>query len=210
VSDPNAAAKREQAVQTAMVLAAVFAAARTDVLRRLHVTGTLRDVLTNVWRDLLRTRVHERSLAVVQAVSPDVELARIEGKINAYADWFATTWDESIREALAQVDVLAQDINTEVVAALDTVASPEVAKLRADSLSVEMGNFAAIEEAMNGGKATKTWRIQGATTRPSHLALEGSSAPIDGFFPNGLQYPGAPGPPEERVNCDCYLTFGEA
>jgi hypothetical protein len=73
-----------------------------------------------------------------------------------------------------------------------------------------MGNFAAIEEAMVSGSATKTWRTQGATTRPSHLALEGSSIPIAGFFANGLQYPGAPGPPEERVNCDCYLTFGGA
>ena len=207
MSDPHAEAKKRHAAETAAAFAAVFAAARADVLSRFTASGSVRDLLTTVWRDLLRTRTHERALAVVQAVAPDVELARVEGKLKAYADWFATTWDEQVREALAQVDVLAADIEAEIRAAWDTAASPDVAKLRADSLSVEMGNFAATEDAMMKGHTTKTWRIKGATTRPSHIALEGASAPIADFFANGLQYPGAPGPPEERVNCDCYLTF---
>jgi hypothetical protein len=210
VSDPKAAAKRQQAAETAAALAAVFAAARADVLRRLDATGSIRDLLQTMWRDLLRTRVRERATSVIQAVAPDLPIARVEGRVAAYADWFATTWDESVRQALAEVDVLAEDLMAEVVAKFDEYGGGDVAKLRADNLSVEMGNFAAIEEAMVSGSATKTWRTQGATTRPSHLALEGASIPIAGFFANGLQYPGAPGPPEERVNCDCYLTFGGA
>lgn len=210
MSDPKEAAKRQQAAETAAVLAALFAAARADVLRRLSAAGTLRGILSAVWRDLLRTRVYERAVAVVRAVAPDLDLPRVEGKINAYADWFAKTWDGSVRQALDAVDVLAADLATEVGSALDTVAGDGMAKLWADSLSVEMGNFAAIEEAMIRGAATKTWRARGATTRPSHLALDGTEVPIAGYFANGLQYPGAPGPPEERVNCDCYLTFGGA
>lgn len=207
MSDPKAATKKQQAVETAAVFAAVFAAARADILRRLKATGSFGNLLTDVWKDLLRTRVRERAEAVVQAVAPDVELARVEGKINAYADWFAQTWDEQVREALSQVDVLAADIDAEVKAALDAYMSRDTAFLRADSLSVEMGNFAAIEEAVMQGHTTKTWQIQGPTTRPTHVALDGSKIDITYVFGNGLQYPGAPGPPEERINCDCYLTF---
>jgi hypothetical protein len=210
VSDPKAAEKRRQAAETALVFAALFAAARADVLRRFEATGSVANLLTSTWGALLGTRVRERALAVIEAVAPDIDPARVVGKVDAYADWFAKAWEESVREALASFDVLADDLADQIAERLDMVAGPDVAKLRADNLSVEMGNFAAIEQAVNHGHATKTWRTKGATTRPSHLALEGATVPIVDFFANGLQYPGAPGPPEERVNCDCYLTFGGA
>ncbi len=42
----------------------------------------------------------------------------------------------------------------------------------------------------------------------SHLALNGLTIPIGEKFENGLAYPGAPGPPDETANCNCWLTFG--
>lgn len=206
MSDPKATVKRRQAVETAAALAAVYAAARADVLKRFSATGTVRGLLASSWRDLLQRRVQERALAVIGAAVPGIDPTRVQGKVDAYAEWFAKEWDETVRASLASLDVLAADLEAEIRKTMDAVV--DTSHLRADNLSVEMGNFAAIEEAIISGRATKTWRTQGATTRPSHLALEGQTMPIAGLFGNGLQYPGAPGPPEERINCDCYLTFG--
>lgn len=205
MSDPKAQAKQQQAAKTAAALAAVWVAARADVLRRFDATGSIRDLLADAWRELLHKRIAERSLAVVEAVAPDVFPERVQGKVDAYAEWLAGTWDEAVKQRLSEVDVLAADLRAEVERVMSDVV--DTSHLRADSLSVDMGNFAAIEEATIQGHASKTWRIQGATTRPTHEALAGATIPIEGFFANGLQYPGAPGPPEERVNCDCYLTF---
>lgn len=206
MSDPKAEAKRKQAVETAAALTAVWVAARADVLSRFDATGSIRDLLADVWRALLEKRVAERAAAVVQAVAPDVFPERVQGKVDAYAKWMADTWHEAVKERLAEVDVLSADLRAAVEKVMDDVV--DTSHLRADSLSVDMGNFAAIEEATIQGHATKTWRIKGETTRPTHMALAGQTIPIADMFGNGLQYPGAPGPPEERVNCDCYLTFG--
>lgn len=205
MSDPKAQAKRKQAAETAAALSAVYVAARADVLRRFALNGSVRDLLAPHWRELLQRRVGERAMAVIQAVAPDVFPERVQGKVDAYAEWFARTWEDSVKEHLAAVDVMAADLRAEVEMVMDEEVN--ISHLRADSLSVDMGNFAAIEEATIAGHKMKTWRIQGETTRPTHMALEGQTIPIEGFFGNGLQYPGAPGPPEERVNCDCYLTF---
>lgn len=204
MTDPHAEAKQQQAAATAATLTAVYTAMRADVLRRLREVGSI--LLPATWRDRLQSRVRERSLATIKAIAPSLDESRIAGKVDAYAKWFAATSDEVTRQALSEVDLSSLDLPAAVAEVLDRVIA--ASKIRADSLSVEMGNFAALEQATLEGQRTKTWRIQGASTRDTHRAISGETVGIGETFRNGLAYPGAPGPPEERINCDCYLTFG--
>lgn len=206
MSDPDAKAKKREAAITAATLAAVYASAKADVLQRLAATGSIRNLLTTVWRELLQRRVRERVGAIVEAVAPELPPASVAGKLDAYSEWFAKTWYEATDEALAQVDVAAADLRAETELAFDAVSKSTHWVPSADSMSREMGTFAAIEKASLTGKVTKTWHNTNA--HPRHNALEGVTVPIDQPFSNGQQYPGAPAPPEERVNCQCYLTFG--
>lgn len=205
MTDPNAQAKQQQAAETAAALAAIYTAARADVLRRLREVGKI--LLPTTWRDRIERRIRERSIAVVKAIVPELDESRIAGKLDAYAKWFASTWDDVTRQALSEIDLGALSLEGEVAELLDRIVA--AAQIHADSLSRDMGNFAVLEQATLEGKRTKTWRIQGDFTRDSHIAISGQTVGISKVFGNGLLYPGAPGPPEERVNCDCYLTFDE-
>lgn len=205
MNDPDADAKKRQAAITAATLAAVYASAKADVLGRLASTGKVVNLLASTWRDLLQKRVRERVGAIVEAIAPQLPPERITGKLDAYSQWFAETWHKAAEDALAQVDVMAADLRAEVALAMDASTSTHWVP-SADSMSREMGTFAAIEQASIDGRATKTWH--NSNPHPRHNALEGVTVAIDEPFPNGMQYPLAPAPPEERVNCQCYLTFG--
>lgn len=204
MTDPNAQAKERQADVTAATLAAVYVAMRADVLRRFRQVGKI--LLPTTWRDRVRKRMRERSLAVVKAIAPELDESRIAGKLDAYAKWFASTWDAVTRQALTEIDLSVLDLSADVAVVLDRVV--DAAQIHADSLSRDMGNFAALEQATLEGKKTKTWHNTDFV-HLRHNGLEGVTVGIGEDFPNGLPYPGAPAPPDERVNCKCYLTFDE-
>lgn len=58
----------------------------------------------------------------------------------------------------------------------------------------------------------KIWRAL-AGARPTHAAAHGQEQPLSEPFQVGaarLEYPGAPGPPEETINCRCSMVYKEA
>lgn len=202
MTDPQAQAKAEQAAQTAAVLAAIYQAAKVDVLRRLRELGKI--LLPTTWRDRIERRMRERTLAVIKAVAPELDESRVAGKVDAYAKWFADTWDDVTKQALAEIDLSTLDLDGAVGEVMDRIIA--AAQIHADSLSHDMGNFAVLEQATLEGKKTKTWRNGDFDAPFRHNGLEGVTVGIGEDFPNGLSYPGAPSPPEERVNCKCFLT----
>ena len=63
------------------------------------------------------------------------------------------------------------------------------------------GHFLYAEIA--GAKNKKWLTARDELVRDSHAAIEGQVVPMEQAFGNGLMYPGAPGPPEEVINCRC-------
>lgn len=69
--------------------------------------------------------------------------------------------------------------------------------------------FATTEAArqVGGSGATKTWVTNVTpTTRDAHAAMHGETVPLSEQFSNGLDWPGAFGPPEETAECRCTVT----
>lgn len=59
----------------------------------------------------------------------------------------------------------------------------------------------------NGAKrATKTWHTTSRDPRSSHMRLDGVTVPIGKAFPNGLEWPGAFGDPDQVAGCKCEVT----
>lgn len=69
--------------------------------------------------------------------------------------------------------------------------------------AVSTGTF---ETYRAGRVEQKEWlATRDPRTRDSHIDIDREVRPIDQEFSNGLMYPGAPGPPEEVINCRCAL-----
>lgn len=82
----------------------------------------------------------------------------------------------------------------------------QMAISRVTSVSLEAGHAAARQ---NGGKV-KRWVVAGQNPRPSHEAMDGESAPLDGVFSNGMRGPGdVSGGADEVAGCTCELDFGK-
>ncbi|MFH5879766.1 phage portal protein [Arthrobacter sp. NA-172] len=82
----------------------------------------------------------------------------------------------------------------------------QMAISRVTSVSLEAGHAAARQ---NGGK-TKTWVVAGQNPRPSHEAMSGESAPLNGVFSNGMRGPGdVSGGADEVAGCTCELEFSK-
>jgi len=64
-----------------------------------------------------------------------------------------------------------------------------------------------IHEANDIGVITdKEWRTRMIRSRDSHIYVNGEVVEDGELFSNGLEFPGDPnGPPEEVINCHCYL-----
>lgn len=70
-------------------------------------------------------------------------------------------------------------------------------------------NDAVEQMAEKGIKVVRIWRTSGSNTRPSH-DIDGEEALVNERFSNGLLYPMEDGaPPEEVINCDCYIEIQE-
>lgn len=205
MSDPKAEVKAAQAVSTASTLAAVYAAARDDVLRKFKRTGNVRDLLSDAWVELLAIRLAERAAEIIHAVEPDLPPESVADKVDAYAEWHAKSWAESVRESLDHIDVMSPTLVADVGLVMDAV----VASAQPDAVRVtsQIGNFATFESAKVQGHKTKTWHTSGHP-RSSHALIAGQTVPLFEPFGNGLQYPGAPGPPQEVAHCRCWITFG--
>lgn len=82
----------------------------------------------------------------------------------------------------------------------------QMAISRVTSVSLIAGHAAARQ---NGGKK-KVWVVAGPNPRPSHEAMSGESAPLDGVFSNGMRGPGdVSGGADEVAGCTCELEFSK-
>lgn len=70
-----------------------------------------------------------------------------------------------------------------------------------------LANYAAVDAGKVLGATLKVWTVNSGNSRDSHAALNGVTVGIDERFPNGLRFPGSPGPPEETANCECSVTL---
>lgn len=211
--DPHKAERAKQANKATTALAAVYVAARADVLSRVRATGDVLNVLRGVWRRAVRTAAAEAlkdTAAAIGETSEAFDPKTVDHYLDAVAENFASRWDESTRASLDEIagaiDATFDQIEAEATKVMDAVV--DRAKEEAEDLTGTAANLAAFEAAVEEGKATKTWHTASEDSRASHAALDGVTIPMDERFANGLRYPKSPGPPQETVNCECYLTFG--
>lgn len=89
--------------------------------------------------------------------------------------------------------------------------SSAIRAVRTATTSAENGGRQARYEeiARSGVDVSKQWMATGdERTRESHMAVNGESAPIDGYFSNGLKYPADPnGAASEVYNCRCTMRL---
>ena len=105
----------------------------------------------------------------------------------------------SIQEVLPEIDEeMAKVFGNKEARAL-TIARTETGKAY---------NSSAIESYKEAGVAEVEWvSSNDATTRPSHLALDGQVRKIGEAFAPNLRFPNDPqGAPEEVINCRCVLS----
>lgn len=207
MADPHAEQKEQHAALMASALLLVYLDMREDVLARIGL-GLLGKIFRPEWVDRVRVTAtdHMKRTAadVARDVAPDYEASRMDAYLEETASTFATTWGEGVEEILAEIEAETQ---ANVSKALE--APLEAADNDAELLASRAANLAAKDASRASGYTTKTWHTSGGGDhRASHVAQNGMTIPIDERFPNGLRYPGAPGPPAEVVNCKCYLTFG--
>lgn len=90
--------------------------------------------------------------------------------------------------------------------------SPERALLIAETEVHAAANYGSLVAAQqDGAPMMKVWRAVGdRRTRPTHAAASGQKVALNAPFTVGtarLEYPGAPGPAEETVNCRCSMVY---
>lgn len=219
MTEPQAAAKARRATATAAAIAAVYAAARAEALRR-GAAGSIRGALDWKWREQLQRVVRRESLETVRTIGPlvaeDFDLKFwTPNRAAAVADEYLTVmaremsdaWEQLTEEALASIDLATANIEAEITAAMRT--GENLSGVDGENVTTSAANLAAMDAAKAAGRSTKTWHL-GSTTehRASHAAQSGKTIGIDARFPNGQRFPGSPAPPAERLNCECYLTFG--
>lgn len=70
-------------------------------------------------------------------------------------------------------------------------------------------NIKEFNDAVSKGKTMKTWHtMEDERVRETHVICDRVTIPIADAFPNGLLYPHEPSaPPEEVINCRCWLTY---
>lgn len=213
--DPYASEKRQRVAETLAVLAAVYAAARVDVLRSVSL-GQVRNPLPARWRDRVREVVREQaeittSLVGRRAVSAftdgraEFDIDRAAAFLDKFADEFAKAWDAGTTEALNTIDLRLPDLDAAAAEVMDAVINQ--APTDAEDITQRAANLGLVDAGKAAGATTKTW-LTGTNPRPTHAALNGVTVPIDERFPNGLRFPGAPGPPSEVAGCNCSLRIG--
>lgn len=147
------------------------------------------------------------------------------------ASHFATEYDRTGDEAflIAGANSAASAYNAKTLAAIIAAAdSPDVDTLeetdnvfeqaageRADRFGMgrvlDVGGFAMLSAATQGGGSSKTWQVNSGTPRESHAALDGVSVALNEDFDvggNSAPWPGASElPVEESAGCTCTVEF---
>lgn len=216
-NDPYAGEKRPRLTEATAALSAMYSAAKVDVVRNVGA-GQVRGALPSRWRGRLKEIVGEQgrrtatllAVTTVNRLGGDVngfDSSRMDDYLDVFAEGFSRAWDEATNQALDAIDLRTDDLVVAAGFVMDAVA----AQAPNDALDViqRSANFGVTEGGKYAGATVKTW-ITGSNARATHAAQNGVSVPMGERFPNGLRYPGAPGPPQEVANCNCSLTVGRA
>ena len=92
---------------------------------------------------------------------------------------------------------------------LETLGEKSKLTNAAQTIGTELESVGRNDAARAAGATTKTWRTTSKAPRPSHATLNGQTVPIDGYFLNGLRWPGDhSGRGPETANCRCVLVYG--
>lgn len=166
---------------------------------------------------LFMSLVADRGAAAAAEIGAEVALdvfnARLESLIRGRAARMVSQVDDTTRAQLADAvaSIVAEGGSVEDVArAVRQVFNGR----RANALTIARTetawayNLGAKEAWKLAGVSSKSWlTVNDDAVRPSHSECESLGViPMEGVFPNGLQYPGDPGgPADETINCRCVL-----
>lgn len=219
MSEPQAEAKKRRVAETAAALAAVYAAAKAEALVR-GAAGNIRGALDHKWRGQLERVVRAQALETVRVIGPLVAesfdlkywtpnraAALADEYLTVMAHEMAGAWEQLTEQALAELNLATANIQAEIQAAMRT--GENLSGVDGENVTESAANLSTLDAAKASGKTTKTWHLGTVHEhRASHVAQNGTTVGISDKFPNGQQFPGSPAPPAERVNCECFLTFG--
>ena len=216
-ADPYAEQRDRQVKTLIPALAAVYAAAKADVLRQVG-TGVVRGALRPIWSERLRVVVAEQSKRIaglfgasivhdLDGQLADFQSSMMSAYLDVFADAFSTAWEAETQRALDSIDLAAADLVAEANAVMVDVEA--AAQVDAETITQRSSNFGLNEGGKTVGSTVKVW-ITGDNPRETHASLNGEAVPIGARFTNGLRYPGAPGPPAEVVNCNCSMIVRRA
>lgn len=147
--------------------------------------------------------------------NPRVELA-ILNRTNHLAGHVTTTTYQAIKDVVADSRGRGEGISKLADRIRDEVFGGDITKARATTIArtetigaLNAGEAIAAQES--GVIRSKEWLSQGdARVRDSHAEIDGTSAPLDGFFGNGLEYPGDQrGSADEVINCRCTVLYSD-
>lgn len=219
MSDARTEEQKRRVAATAAALTAVFAAARAEAAVRAGA-GRVKDALAWKWREQVRRVILRESTETVRALAPVLSeafdlpywtpnraAAAAEDYLAVMADKMADAWEQLTEEALAALDLAVADLEAEVEAAMRV--GENLSGVDGEDVTATAANLTEHDAAVAAGKTTKTWHLGDSEDhRPSHVAQNGMTIPIDERFPNGQRFPGSPAAPAERINCHCTLTYG--
>lgn len=170
--------------------------------------------------DELQRWAYPRMMRVMEAASQDT-LEELEA--GDWRSWDTTTqskwcwktagsWSEQvIYQEYQQIitDAIAEDPARWEHLALLRLGEETALSKRALTLGTEIESVGRNDAARSVGATTKTWLTTSKNPRPTHAAQSGATVPIDGYFLNGLRWPGDhTGQGPETANCRCVLKYG--
>lgn len=136
--------------------------------------------------------------------------------VTTQQNWCYTTsknWSEHLIHSQYQ-DVVAQaaaeDPENWQEILLEKLGAETQLSRESQSIGTELESVGRNDAARSAGATRKTWRTTSKNPRASHASLNGQTVPIDGYFLNGLRWPGDwSGKGPETANCACVLTYGK-
>ena len=181
-----------------------------------YLTNRMQKLNESIANGTVKETVRGTSLRnAVQALSPSGKT-----KLKQDALMRATSMSDTVKEEMRNFFKNVADSNMSLAEAKEKLREQFRGKItegKADTIArteyrsaYNYGQNNAVEQlAEKGLTIIRTWRTSGSNTRESHQ-IDGEEAGVDERFSNGLLYPMEDGaPPEEVINCDCYLEIRE-
>lgn len=107
-------------------------------------------------------------------------------------------------------EAVAEDPDNWQTLLLDRLGAETSLTRAAATIGTELESVGRNDAARSAGATRKTWRTTSSNPRSTHASINGQTIPIDGYFMNGLRWPGDwYGKGAETANCQCVLVYGK-